>query len=131
MSQYDYLYLFSVVFLMIRRPPRSTRTDTLFPYTTLFRSTRAISNSVHTKPSRFDFQRTRRFSISSGHACSPRKLCQLAPICFSPTHRSEEHTSELQSLMRISYAVFCLKKKNINTSTTTHTHNKSHKSEMK
>src|SRR3546814_1899107 len=102
MSQYDYLYLFSVVFLMIRRPPRSTRTDTLFPYTTLFRSTRAISNSVHTKPSRFDFQRTRRFSISSGHACSPRKLCQ----------RSEEHTSELQSLMRISYAVFCLKKKN-------------------
>src|SRR3546814_7640616 len=73
-------------FLMIRRPPRSTRTDTLFPYTTLFRSRR-------------------------GWRCDP---------CCRPTwkknrarsrHRSEEHTSELQSLMRISYAVFCLKKK--------------------
>src|SRR3546814_7535525 len=83
---------------MIRRPPRSTRTDTLFPYTTLFRSADA---------SRTAADRSKRRPIpcrhNSGRACySPR----------SPTNmRSEEHTSELQSLMRISYAVFCLKKK--------------------
>src|SRR3546814_8388914 len=70
---------------MIRRPPRSTRTDTLFPYTTLFRSTFQLL-----------FQRL---------ICSSRSRAS----CKSP--RSEEHTSELQSLMRISYAVFCLKKK--------------------
>src|SRR3546814_1433248 len=73
---------------MIRRPPRSTRTDTLFPYTTLFRS------SISSIKSRW---------------C---KLCTpSSPIRRSKTWRSEEHTSELQSLMRISYAVFCLKKK--------------------
>src|SRR3546814_12679994 len=76
-------------FLMIRRPPRSTRTDTLFPYTTLFRS-RHIA----------------RESSGAGRAGS-------APAAERPT-RSEEHTSELQSLMRISYAVFCLKKKKNN-----------------
>src|SRR3546814_2754682 len=89
------------VFLMIRRPPRSTRTDTLFPYTTLFRS-------------RFSF----------GHRRFPQRLvtsivseCTRTVVCCenkrTPHHRdrSEEHTSELQSLMRISYAVFCLKKK--------------------
>src|SRR3546814_8794697 len=72
---------------MVRRPPRSTRTDTLFPYTTLFRS--AARRDV------------------PGDAADPasRGLCHRG--C-----RSEEHTSELQSLMRISYAVFCLKKKN-------------------
>src|SRR3546814_12934788 len=70
-------------FLMIRRPPRSTRTDTLFPYTTLFRST----------PGPFHIMR----------------MLQAAEAF--PMNRSEEHTSELQSLMRISYAVFCLKKK--------------------
>src|SRR3546814_7189835 len=73
----------SLFFLMIRRPPRSTRTDTLFPYTTLFRSMR--------QPWRCACRRRRR----------PR----------GGRLRSEEHTSELQSLMRISYAVFCLKKK--------------------
>src|SRR3546814_5842567 len=76
---------------MIRRPPRSTRTDTLFPYTTLFRSLR------------------RRRSRSSA-----ARRCATAPgWCPAPRRstRSEEHTSELQSLMRISYAVFCLKKK--------------------
>src|SRR3546814_3104869 len=78
-------------FLMIRRPPRSTRTDTLFPYTTLFRS-RDIP-APRTAPPR------RRRSI----------LRQRRPPL--PLPRSEEHTSELQSLMRISYAVFCLKKK--------------------
>src|SRR3546814_1473345 len=83
-------------FLMIRRPPRSTRTDTLFPYTTLFRSRRS-RKSRHGKPTPV------LPSSPSGRDRSVR----------SPIHsRSEEHTSELQSLMRISYAVFCLKKKN-------------------
>src|SRR3546814_16572473 len=77
-------------FLMIRRPPRSTRTDTLFPYTTLFRSARA--------PARL----YRRSGGAAGRA-SEHRLHHVG--------RSEEHTSELQSLMRISYAVFCLKKK--------------------
>src|SRR3546814_4528452 len=79
-------------FLMIRRPPRSTRTDTLFPYTTLFRSVRAISNAPDV-------------SLSSRWT----SLGRTGASYFSA--RSEEHTSELQSLMRISYAVFCLKKK--------------------
>src|SRR3546814_11408611 len=82
-----------VFFLMIRRPPRSTRTDTLFPYTTLFRS------------------------CAAGRAGERRRACQgraaLRPCQRRDPEgaRSEEHTSELQSLMRISYAVFCLKKK--------------------
>src|SRR3546814_6076383 len=74
---------------MIRRPPRSTRTDTLFPYTTLFRSR---AGNIYTGPSTED---------------TP---ALVEPTAFSDG-RSEEHTSELQSLMRISYAVFCLKKK--------------------
>src|SRR3546814_11040729 len=76
-----------IFFLMIRRPPRSTRTDTLFPYTTLFRS--YSSHALHSQPN------------TSGWRGMP----------FALLRRSEEHTSELQSLMRISYAVFCLKKK--------------------
>src|SRR3546814_1225491 len=98
---------------MIRRPPRSTRTDTLFPYTTLFRSPARRFPGTGTPAtaarSQGDF-RCARLSPSS-----PR-----APRSSPPPRsrrRSEEHTSELQSLMRISYAVFCLKKKN----TTTHT----------
>src|SRR3546814_8503580 len=107
-------------FLMIRRPPRSTRTDTLFPYTTLFRSPR--------KPSKL--------LMSLGQSTMGRLVVLLSyPHLFEFSHhqekntttisskyrnvtavsRSEEHTSELQSLMRISYAVFCLKKKNNNT----------------
>src|SRR3546814_5596754 len=75
---------------MIRRPPRSTRTDTLFPYTTLFRSSsRSLDNSKSNE------------WLSAIHS-SPGSIFAI---------RSEEHTSELQSLMRISYAVFCLKKK--------------------
>src|SRR3546814_5725036 len=74
---------------MIRRPPRSTRTDTLFPYTTLFRS--CIPTHRVDRPRRSRRSGTR---MSGGYV-----------------NRSEEHTSELQSLMRISYAVFCLKKK--------------------
>src|SRR3546814_4366313 len=94
---------------MIRRPPRSTRTDTLFPYTTLFRSgakqaSLPSSNSHHSAWVRARKASARR-SRSSGQAL--RSFCE--------GRRSEEHTSELQSLMRISYAVFCLKKKkNVN-----------------
>src|SRR3546814_10288768 len=81
---------------MIRRPPRSTRTDTLFPYTTLFRScccrkSKDLGSIDEMQPSHSS---TRRGCFSRGSL-----------------DRSEEHTSELQSLMRISYAVFCLKKK--------------------
>src|SRR3546814_14453931 len=78
-------------FLMIRRPPRSTRTDTLFPYTTLFRSLDTAQ-----KPAGFAKVVQRRGPGTRNAASGSR---------------SEEHTSELQSLMRISYAVFCLKKK--------------------
>src|SRR3546814_1410531 len=96
-------------FLMIRRPPRSTRTDTLFPYTTLFRSGADgkvffLLGPFHTQPRCYErkevvSQLPSLLSESSGHDAGTRT-------------RSEEHTSELQSLMRISYAVFCLKKKN-------------------
>src|SRR3546814_15501650 len=82
------LFYSCVFFLMIRRPPRSTRTDTLFPYTTLFRS-RWIPVLPWRLPSR----------------------CNAPARARRRDRRSEEHTSELQSLMRISYAVFCLKKK--------------------
>src|SRR3546814_6532064 len=83
---------------MIRRPPRSTRTDTLFPYTTLFRSPHGLSDlraqtQMHTRQ-----DQARETLGTRGGARQDA--------------RSEEHTSELQSLMRISYAVFCLKKKN-------------------
>src|SRR3546814_7967792 len=93
---------------MIRRPPRSTRTDTLFPYTTLFRSyARASTNPIYPQGYR---------------AKHPSGSPKMPDRCAGPNSlrhfghrlqeiRSEEHTSELQSLMRISYAVFCLKKK--------------------
>src|SRR3546814_955981 len=90
-------------FLMIRRPPRSTRTDTLFPYTTLFRS--GVGRGGR-RPAGGDGCRhlaARQHPFRGG---ADRLSC---PKVRSP--RSEEHTSELQSLMRISYAVFCLKKK--------------------
>src|SRR3546814_5443007 len=92
---------------MIRRPPRSTRTDTLFPYTTLFRSD---------DPGLGDTRNTRIVSIfveddngATSEAVDNPGIF-VTSINDAPT-RSEEHTSELQSLMRISYAVFCLKKK--------------------
>src|SRR3546814_4905077 len=99
------------VFLMIRRPPRSTRTDTLFPYTTLFRSAPRRRPHPH-----------RHGLPPPGPAPRPARRLRRdrRPVLErKPGSRSEEHTSELQSLMRISYAVFCLKKK------TTHkvTHN--------
>src|SRR3546814_9827329 len=95
---------------MIRRPPRTTRTDTLFPYTTLFRSTGGWSR-VHPVLNATD--RVIAFTIAdTGIGISPENQ----KIIFEAFQqgdgsRSEEHTSELQSLMRISYAVFCLKKK--------------------
>src|SRR3546814_10700438 len=89
-------------FLMIRRPPRSTRTDTLFPYTTLFRSLE--TTVVHQDDARRQQQREE-------HQPSLQGVGPADGEEAADQGRSEEHTSELQSLMRISYAVFCLKKK--------------------
>src|SRR3546814_4807642 len=86
---------------MIRRPPRSTRTDTLFPYTTLFRS------YLYAKQA---YERLAEASATTG-AVAAIELDRAKSAMESAESRSEEHTSELQSLMRISYAVFCLKKK--------------------
>src|SRR3546814_8100012 len=86
---------------MIRRPPRSTRTDTLFPYTTLFRSCSGAAS----------FASTCAIPNASSFACRTRDRSR-PPSSTTCEGRSEEHTSELQSLMRISYAVFCLQKKN-------------------
>src|SRR3546814_6608510 len=88
-------------FLMIRRPPRSTRTDTLFPYTTLFRSKRILRSGQAPIILVLNWRGKIWPSQSTGSS-----LIELLSLS-----RSEEHTSELQSLMRISYAVFCLKKK--------------------
>src|SRR3546814_1313164 len=94
---------------MIRRPPRSTRTDTLFPYTTLFRSRRAIALRDGRNPIGVPYPAV--FAIYSLRDLGTgKRLVRVAPAARSSI-RSEEHTSELQSLMRISYAVFCLKKK--------------------
>src|SRR3546814_9425917 len=94
---------------MKRRPPRSTRTDTLFPYTTLFRSWLVMKSPSAT---------TRLPKNGSSSTCVPLKgvafltgRIRVPSSVTRPSWRSEEHTSELQSLMRISYAVFCLKKK--------------------
>src|SRR3546814_2779183 len=95
---------------MIRRPPRSTRTDTRFPYTTLFRSVICRSYDFLFIPERQDGRyRTEGFLPHDLHI---RRDIGKNGRCEE--QRSEEHTSELQSLMRISYAVFCLKKKKMN-----------------
>src|SRR3546814_4180833 len=99
---------------MIRRPPRSTRTDTLFPYTTLFRSTEGLTFRVMTNTTRnayFDVARQYKPFYYEMLGID-RSGDYLLNILNEETgeERSEEHTSELQSLMRISYAVFCLKK---------------------
>src|SRR3546814_7023812 len=91
---------------MIRRPPRSTRTDTLFPYTTLFRS---MPRRLGCLIEKFSAAICMRASMAP----------TAAQWSGAGDNRSEEHTSELQSLMRISYAVFCLKKKNTTTYTYT------------
>src|SRR3546814_4707572 len=105
-------------FLMLRLPPRSTRTDTLFPYTTLFRSHRRLvgEHPRHHRP--------RRRGRRAGR--NVRRRRRLSHYTAPDMLRSEEHTSELQSLMRISYAVFCLKKKKttcMNTKTNHKNHN--------
>src|SRR3546814_4884904 len=104
---------------MIRRPPRSTRTDTLFPYTTLFRSQPALASQEQ----QVAVAAVQRFTRDPGdEVVDQRPDCDVAQRrCIGKDEaggeavrrfvRSEEHTSELQSLMRISYAVFCLKKK--------------------
>src|SRR3546814_7245343 len=100
---------------MIRRPPRSTRTDTLFPYTTLFRSRVVHARLLRRRGGQSPAQ-------ASDRDARPGKAHALGNAAGDPhppgagvARRSEEHTSELQSLMRISYAVFCLKKKNKHT----------------
>src|SRR3546814_9792656 len=105
--------MFCYFFLMIRRPPRSTRTDTLFPYTTLCRSRRPVL--------------FRAVDDAGAGQCHMLPRPGVFPLIFGKAvdrHRSEGHTSELQSLMRLSYAVFCLKKKNntINTHSPHQTH---------
>src|SRR3546814_4733063 len=116
---------------MIRPPPRSTRTDTLFPYTTLFRSvnvegTRRLLRALQD----FDVEQFVYSSTMLVHAAGRpgEPINEDQPIAPGWAYRSEEHTSELQSLMRISYAVFCLKKKtstNVRYTKTKITHDKS------
>src|SRR3546814_9349531 len=115
---------------MIRRPPRSTRTDTLFPYTTLFRSTRRVEGEAAAGLPAAARQSRRSDAVAADEARQgrqespvprPRPCAQgqaerqaardRRPSAARADARSEEHTSELQSLMRNSYAVFCLKKK--------------------
>src|SRR3546814_7146459 len=111
---------------MIRRPPRTTRTDTLFPYTTLFRSQRHVEAKDEDKDRKSAERRNSCGNFDEGafqtrkpcHGNHRSDRCNHAPAIDERSEdgdrrhdRSEEHTSELQSLMRISYAVFCLKKK--------------------
>src|SRR3546814_9181961 len=101
---------------MIRRPPRSTRTDTLFPYTTLFRSLFRLRMEPHGQP--VFLAQVDDLDIAAQQPVAALQRHQAHPGLLRILFRSEEHTSELQSLMRISYAVFCLKKKKKNQSTT-------------
>src|SRR3546814_1276057 len=106
---------------MRRRPPRSTRTDTLFPYTTLFRSLHRLCLAAARTDHERSLPRLERMAAlrpRRHRSLEPRRPADALHSLDRPSrwlamaHRSEEHTSELQSLMRISYAVFCLKKKN-------------------
>src|SRR3546814_6244574 len=101
---------------MIRRPPKSTRSDTLFPYTTLFRSARDVrgpgSHGERRAAGRPDVRARMASSPREGGDCLPAGGDAGGRRTRFSGMRSEEHTSELQSLMRISYAVFCLKNKN-------------------
>src|SRR3546814_8088848 len=104
-----YISFIFVFFLMLRRPPRSTRTDTLFPYTTLFRSSR-VDGGESSGPRSADPQPRCGRARDRRPAGMVLGECACADDHRDREARSEEHTSELQSLMRISYAVFCLKK---------------------
>src|SRR3546814_7815461 len=119
---------------MIRRPPRSTRTDTLFPYTTLFRSddldeiigwlrpAPKLLQLSHGRARHVDERHSRCKVDHAGRHGYHHRIGRLQNgHRHHPQGRSEEHTSELQSLMRISYAVFCLKKKTTNNTTSTQT----------
>src|SRR3546814_1995812 len=140
----SFLDVFFFFFLMIRRPPRSTRTDTLFPYTTLFRSKRNGCPVSPVGPEAFR-RWLRRNSFSAQLATAHLSgfvatgligefvTCgqfvtrepggeEIAQFPCRRRFRSEEHTSELQSLMRISYAVFCLKKNKTNIDTSNDIH---------
>src|SRR3546814_3772792 len=124
---------FVFFFLMIRRPPRSTRTDTLFPYTTLFRSAvaeaaqefalderqvAALNDLRRRLAERRESRRGERDSFQALLIGTLRRPdFDRAALVDALAQRSEEHTSELQSLMRISYAVFCLEKKKTTTET--------------
>src|SRR3546814_3645620 len=117
---------------MIRRPPRSTRTDTLFPYTTLFRSNlaaqveRVVANHVgfligcgglcrsRSRTRACRGSESSSYSVNVEYSKEAKAGVEQGPASFHRRCRSEEHTSELQSLMRNSYAVFCLKKKRTN-----------------
>src|SRR3546814_2552110 len=116
---------------MIRRPPRSTRTDTLFPYTTLFRSiglADALSAcSATARLKTVEYLADSNLVAGGGRFEGDPGIAGVSDDCDAvpavkpvEQHRSEEHTSELQSLMRISYAVFCLKKKNIKYTSPSH-----------
>src|SRR3546814_4754638 len=105
-------YAFVIFFLMIRRPPRSTRTDTLFPYTTLFRS--PVTARWAAVMTLWWIHRGARYvPVTYTGIVNYFRFRYYVKSCEASTRyvRSEEHTSELQSLMRISYAVFFLKKK--------------------
>src|SRR3546814_6307106 len=110
---------------MLRRPPRATRTDTLFPYTTLFRSAGFTPflldycRPTKLEPESHPHDETHAVCILS---CRTRKSRRVADLARPFDARSEEHTSELQSLMRISYAVFCLKKKKKQSKSTHYKH---------
>src|SRR3546814_4945631 len=111
-SSYSFIVLF---FLMIRLPPRSTRTDTLFPYTTLFRSQHRHGGAA-LAGLQLEEQRLRPLGVLLRAALGRLRHRHGAGVPGPADEaRSEEHTSELKSLMRISYAVFCLKKKNTHT----------------
>src|SRR3546814_3183881 len=106
-------------FLIIRRPPRSTRPDTLFPYTTLFRSVRDEETGELVPTSWSEALALAAQGLAQAAADGGVGVLPGGRLTLEDAYRSEEHTSELQSLMRISYAVFCLKKnirrENINT----------------
>src|SRR3546814_9841716 len=109
-------FLFCV--LMIRRPPKSTRTDTLFPYTTLVLSSLVYDYQLVVEVPRLELSADGRTHVTALWRLHDRDGQQVGPTRrFEYDERSEEHTSELQSLMRISYAVFCLKKKKIQINT--------------